>query len=136
MGLDFTHCDARWGYGGFMRFRCRLADEIGVGLESMEGFTSSLENLICIARREKPTRDDMQPYITSWDALKPDPIIPLLSHSDCDGELTPEQCRSIAPRLRELVKDWKDDDYDKQHALELAKGMELAFSLNQPLEFI
>lgn len=112
MGLDFSHCDAHWSYSGFHRFRCKLAKEIGIDLDSMKGFGGKI----------------------SWDKIK-DPIKPLLNHSDCDGELTSEECREVAPRLRELVKDWPDDDYDKQKALELADGMEFAAIMNENLEF-
>jgi len=56
--------------------------------------------------------------------------------SDCDGYLTPRQCRKIYPRLLELVKNWDDDDYDKQQAIELANGMKKAALKLQKLEFI
>ena len=29
MGIDFSHGDAHWAYSGFMRFRGRLAVELG-----------------------------------------------------------------------------------------------------------
>ena len=66
----------------------------------------------------------------------PDPIEGLLHHSDCDGELTPEQCLTIAPRLRELVARWPADDWDRQRAEELATGMETAAACNESLRFI
>lgn len=112
MGLDFSHTDARWAYSGFANFRRRLAKEIGMDLDAMEGFGGDIK----------------------FELFKDD-IIPLLDHSDCDGELTVEECKKVAPRLRELVSGWEDDDYDKQKALSLAEGMELAASQGQPLEF-
>jgi len=114
MGIDFSHCDAHWAYPEFMQFRSRLAKEIGVEIMEMEGF---IEN----GRR--------------WRSLPPDPIIGLLFHSDCDGELSPEECERIAPRLRELVSKWPDDDYDKMNALDLAIGMETAACAFEPLRF-
>jgi hypothetical protein len=71
---------------------------------------------------------------TPWKNVK-DPIVPLLNHSDCDGHLTPTQCKKAAPRLRELVEDWPDDDYDKRSALELADGMEEAAKAKENLVF-
>lgn len=112
VGLDFSHTDAHWGYGGFMRFRGRLASAIGFDLEEMEGF--------------RGTR--------SFDEMT-DPIKPLLDHLDCDGVLTPEECMQVAPRLRELVADWADDDYDKRHALLLAEGMDEASQAGEDLQF-
>lgn len=80
----------------------------------------------------------------SWDGLV-DPIVPLLYQSDCDGILTPEECATIAPRLRELVENWSDHwtmehgkqiiNYDKENALKLAMGMEKAAASNENLEF-
>lgn len=109
MGIDFSHCDASWAYSGFNRARIKLAKEIGLDLNSMVGFGGE---------QKWPDHD----------------LIPLLNHSDCDGELTPEECKRVAPALREAVSKW-DDDYDRAKFLELAEGMELAASLNEALQF-
>ena len=113
MGLDFNHCDAHWAYGGFSRFRKRLAQSIGINLDDMQGYGGNL----------------------SWDKII-DPIKDFLYHSDCDGELTPKQCQVVAPRLRELIAGWPDDDYDKKQAEELINGMEEAIISDEPLEFM
>ncbi|MFJ7916106.1 MULTISPECIES: hypothetical protein [unclassified Lysinibacillus] len=110
MGLDFSHTDARWSYSGFGNFRKRLAEQIGMDLDNMEGFGGNV------------------PF-----HIYQDDIIPLLDHSDCDGELTPDECKQVAPRLRELVSGW--EDYDKLNALKLADGMELAANRGESLEF-
>jgi len=120
MGIDFSHCDAHWAYSGFHRFRSRLAEEIGIVLNEMEGFEHQGET----------------PKKFKWEALKADPILDLFNHSDCDGLLTAKQCATIAPRLRELVNLWPEDDYDRMKALELAAGMDLAVSLEEDLEFL
>lgn len=124
MGLDFSHCDARWTYFGFSRFRAKLAKEIGIVLEEMRGFIPM--DLTPEQKENWQQRD--------WDEVD-DPIVNLLDHSDCDGMFTPGQCRIVAPRLRELVASWSDDDYDKIKALELARGMDLAASRRQDLRF-
>lgn len=117
MGLDFVQSSAHWSYGGFMSFRCRLAEAAGLPpLHKMDGYT---DNGI------------------SWDGYT-DAIVPLLHHSDCDGELSPEVCATVAPRLREIVMDWTDDsffDYDKRHALMLADGMDYCAAKGEALEF-
>jgi hypothetical protein len=118
MGIDFTHCDAHWSYGGFNRFRFRIAQSVGIDLGEMQGFGGS-----------KP-----------WTGIK-DAIVPFLNHSDCDGTLGPKNCEKIAKRLREIVSTWKIDpqtgsDYDKRQAMELIKGMKKAAKLGQKLEFI
>lgn len=117
MGIDFTwegedeQDIAHWAYGGFMRFRKKLASEIGINMDEMTGFGGERK----------------------WDNIQ-DNIKPLLDHSDCDGELSPEECQQVSSRLKELVKEW-DDDYDKQQALILARNMEECNKLDTELIF-
>ena len=112
MGVAFSHGNAQWAYSSFNRFRAALGREIGIDLDKMCGFGGK----------------------RSWSKMT-DPIIPLLHHSDCDGDLAPEVCATVAPRLRELVKDWPDDCWDKRKALELAEGMEDAAQNHERLIF-
>ena len=100
MGLDFCGSDAHWAYSGFHRFRVKLAKEIGIDLDNMAGFDGDLP----------------------WSEII-DPIKPLLNHSDCDGELTTDQCKGIWPRLRQLIASWPEEDYDKVQAKLLVSGM-------------
>lgn len=113
MGLDFSHGEASWSYSGFDRFRVKLAQEIGMNFDEMDGLV---------------------PNGRSWDDFD-DPVLPLLNHSDCDGDLTVKECKQVAPRLRELVKDWPDHNYDKHTAIRLAESMELATLRNEALKF-
>ncbi len=112
MGLDFSGSDAHWGYGSFHRFRCRLAQEIGIDLDHMEGFDGNLpwKNII-------------------------DPIVPFLNHSDCEGILTAKECSQIASRLRRLTENWEESDIDRRQALMLAVSMEECTSQNKDLVF-
>lgn len=113
MGLDFSHCDASWGYFGFMRFRKRLASMIGVqDIMQMSGYKES---------GGEGWPDD-------------DPIVDLLVHSDCEGVLTPEECKAIGPRLREMVTPWSEDQ-DRANALLLCDGMDEAVKQDEELEF-
>lgn len=112
MGLDFSHTDVRWSYTGFSIFRKKLAKQIGMDLDKMVGFGGDI------------------PF-----ANFKDDIIPLLDHSDCEGELTVQECKKVAPRLKELISNWEDDDFDKIRAIELAEGMEKAIACEEPLEF-
>lgn len=112
MGLDFSHGEAHWSYSGFHRFRVELAAAIGVDLDQMQGFGGEI----------------------SWENVN-NPIIPLLNHSDCDGELSPEECRQIAPKLKEIVSNWPEDDYDRRQAERLAEAMETCANEGDALEF-
>ena len=111
MGINFSHSDAHWSYHGFHDFRKRLAAEIGINLNEMQGFGGNL----------------------SWDEIT-DPIVSLLNKSDLEGELSSQECASTAPRLRELISEWQEG-YDKYHGLSLADGMESCALLDEVFEF-
>lgn len=119
MGLDFSHTDAHWAHSGFNRFRREIAAYEGIDLDAMKGF-----------ERNGETEG------TPWDTVTT-PLEPLLNHSDCDGVLTPQECRQVAPRLREVVKAiWPDQSSrDRQRALQLADGMDAAAEADEPMEF-
>lgn len=73
MGLDTSHGCWNGGYGRFNSFRRNIAESIGFNLREMEGFGGSI----------------------SFETMD-HPVKPLLDHSDCDGELTPIECSSVA----------------------------------------
>lgn len=136
MGIDFEHYDSpaghhcpQWAYGGFDRFRTRLAASEGFVLDEMQGFSNGLY-----------FEDGYVAGTRSWDevtmALKP-----LLNHSDCDGELSPAECAQVAPRLREVAEAWPSegvamaDAFDYRGALALAECMELCAASGNSLMF-
>lgn len=107
MGLRIYPGGASWAYGGFARFRERLAEAEGINLRDMEGYGGT----------------------RSWELPNGTPVTPLapfLCHSDCDGYLDGYDCASVLPRLRFIVASWPDDplDYDKRQARALIAGME------------
>lgn len=116
MGIAFSPGGAGWSYGGFMAFRRWVAlRALNVDLDYMAGFNE-----------ERPAR--------TWSQFDHDPITLLLNHSDCDGELSADQCRLVAPRLREILADCPHE-YDKAQGLKLADGMDEAAEKNVPLLF-
>lgn len=121
MGVGFSHCKASWSYGGFNDFRAELAEMVGIDLWQMRGFSHS------------PRKGNGSEGI-EWPAAETEPLIHLLNHSDCEDDLSPEQCRAIAPRLAELCNRLADG-YDRDMGAELAKGMALAAQKNERLEF-
>lgn len=107
--------EAGWSYPGFHTFRKRLASQIGINLDQMEGFTETPKYL--------------------WKDVKDD-VKYLLHHSDCDGKLSPSKCAKIAPRLKELITEWNEDVFgEKYRAFILSEAMKLAVSKNKPLVF-
>ena len=124
MGLDFSigdkRTDVHWSYTGFHCFRERLAEAIGIDLDEMEGFGGKV----------------------LWLQVDDD-LVPLLDHSDCDGEISPEDCAKVAARLREIVSKWPLYDegtgtpcYDRLQAVYLAEAMEECANTGQPLKFL
>ena len=114
MGLGFSHGGAQWSCSGFNDFRRRLARDIGMDLNSMHGYGGA----------------------TSWSTAD-DPLVPLLTHSDCDGNLAPDVCAKVAPRLEAIIGTWPADgwDYDRDNGLKLAAGMRECARLGVPLVF-
>lgn len=120
MGLDFRMSDGRhevngvhprWSYSGFDSFRKGLASVIGLDLGTMQGHGG----------------------LRSWSSVI-DPIVPLLHHSDCDGELAPDVCRTVAPRLRALAAKLPHD-YDRSMGAALADMMDECARTGASLEF-
>jgi len=157
MGLGFSHGDVSWSYGGFRHFRRKLARDIGINIDQMEGFTQ--EDVLLHSKSALQQAQDAVIKILeakgssfvgaykyknmsemvchkpmSWDKIK-DPIKNLLYHSDAEDSLTVIQCVDTAPRLRELVADWSEDDFDKKRALSLADAMDEAAEAGEELEF-
>jgi len=106
MGLDLElevvdpRFHVSFAYSGFARFRERLAETaLGIDLRSMKGFGGEGE----------------------WSAFLDDPLYNLLYHSDCDGELEDIECEGLASRIRETIRLWNEDDYDRVRGEELAE---------------
>lgn len=129
MGLDFSHSEASWSYSRFHQFRKRLFKETSNGLDlgKMEGFTRMFDD-----------NNDETPI--SFDEYNHD-LRDFINHSDCEGELTPEQMKVIEPALRAQVSSWGEDgDLMSLHhqikALQLCDGMIYAISKNENMRFI
>ena len=121
-----------WAYSGFSRFRERIAKTIGVELEMMYGFGSeySVRRQYLMQVLGIPNGDGKGPehygeevYAKAvewwnenhrtWDTVDSG-LVPLLDHSDCEDDLSPEECARIAPALREAL--------DKLEPLSLPKA--------------
>ena len=110
VGVDLSHGDVHFSYRNFNCFRRKLALEICVEPSEMEGFGGE----------------------TSWDEIQ-DPLVPLLSISDCGGEISPQDCPFVANRLMEIVTASPDapQDYWKVRAIEVAEAMQIAADKGQ-----
>jgi hypothetical protein len=111
MGLNFSQSETSWSYHGFNNFRKILAKEIGIDLLSMDGFDGD----------------------QSWDSYN-HPIIPFLNHSDCDGELTSQECGQISAALIKILINWPES-YNRQSGLQLANDLKKCYIKNIPMVF-
>jgi hypothetical protein len=88
MGLDTSHGCWHGAYSAFSRWRTQIATQIGIPLDCMEGFGGG-----------RP-----------WPSSEQEPLVHLLNHSDCDGELEHRHCAAIADRLTEILPGLPADD--------------------------
>ena len=86
MGLDTTHGCFHGPYSAFSDWRGNVCAVAGYGpLDEYVGFGGSME----------------------WPDPKEDPLILLLRHSDCDGEISAKDCGPIAARLMSILPSMK-----------------------------
>lgn len=86
----------RSSYGGFMRFRRRVAESAGYG-----------------------ALDDYRGFGGDRDWPEGDPLVALLHHSDCDGQIWARDAEGLGERLRILVEQWEPSP-DREFGLEVA----------------
>jgi len=122
MGLDTTHDCWHGPYSSFNQFRHELAKQIGIDLREYMGYGGNgLKDLQSI----------------------PHDIMPLLNHSDCDGELTPDECKKIANGLGEILNNLKIDKENeylssgsfRQHIIQFMNGCVNAAFMGEHVEF-
>lgn len=93
MGLDTSHNCWHGPYSSFNEFRLALAKCIGIDIEEYRGYGNP-----------SATKD-----LKSIDHG----IRPLLDHSDCDGELSPEEAKMIADGLQDILNRIEKDSPDE-----------------------
>lgn len=115
MGLDTTHNAWHGPYSSFSLFRRYMAKTIGMDLDKMEGYGGDIS-------------------FSQFD----DDLCILLDHSDCEGDISPENCRRLALRLDQLISTMEPDKSpysNYQRALQFSKGCKLAAEKNEHILF-
>lgn len=119
MGLDTSHNCWHAPYSSFNTFRKLLASRIGMVLDNMEGFGGD----------------------GKFAAFDHD-IIPLLDHSDCDGEITPADAAKVARGLEAIYADLTEEEknwncgYKFGEAIQnWISGCKEAAAKNEPIHF-
>lgn len=113
MGLDTTHNAWHGPYSSFMQWRIEIAKHIGIpDLSQMEYFGGDI----------------------SWKGFGNHNLYYLLTHSDCQGVLSPKTCKRIADGLTEILPKIQNE-YFKQKTEQFITGCLLAYEQNEKLEF-
>lgn len=104
MGLyaytEETNTEAWYGaYSAFGRWRDTIAAAAGHGVAKVEGAFGIVRDEIQLDW-DHITNDNL---VGKWEATPSDPLVVLIAHSDCDGEIHPEQAGPLADRLEELL---------------------------------
>jgi len=119
MGLDTTHNCWQGSYGSFNQFRYNLAKQIKINLDDYIEYGSGIKTL-----------SDLD-----------DDLIPLLNHSDCEGILTPDECKKIVKGLNDILNNFNPDlvnhdtDYFKKQIIRFRDGCKKAIEANENVEF-
>lgn len=104
MGLDTTHDCWHGAYSAFSRWRDQLAEVAGYTFHEFEG-GRKLVDLDWGGIESVIGRD----LLGKWPSMPvrhdgtPEPLILLLAHSDCEGELQAEYLDALADRLTKLL---------------------------------
>ena len=125
MGLHTSHNAWQGPYSSFNEFRKWLAQKININLEDYIGYGN-----------DNATKD-----LSSIDHK----IMPLLNHSDCEGILTPDECKQIAEGLDEILNNISKEEVEHpgnqypfsnyNKAKRFKDGCILAHSLNENIDF-
>lgn len=120
MGLDTTHGAWHGPYSYFNQFRTQVAELAGFPpLDEMQGFGGLTG----------------PPGTLQWGHTPGDHrLIPLLNHSDCDGEISPKDCLMVAQGL-DAVLPKTQDSWLRTCIANFSRGCWLAHKENVPLRF-
>lgn len=111
MGLDTSHDCWHGAYSAFNRWRDKLAEVAGYT------FSEDKHGRILVQLDWGSIEDSIgRDLLGHWARIPvrpdgtPDPLIILMAHSDCEGELQHEFADALADRLEELIPRLGDED--------------------------
>lgn len=110
MGLDVSHDCWSGAYGGFSRFRDKLASV--AGYEFIEDAARGGRRMVALDYGAWPEANYYDPPIIPYRADgTQDPLLLLLMHSDCEGRIRAEHVKPLADRLTALLPDIEGDGH-------------------------
>ena len=149
MGLDTSHDAWHGAYSAFMRWREMIAEIAGMPpLRMMEGFWTKGQapyDPATMIFNDESGKESVERFCSGlpikWEALKPSALHALLYHSDCEGELSPEECRGIADELEKLLPLFPQGDGGghignwRDKTSQFIAGCRAAAEANEPINF-
>lgn len=115
MGLDTTHNCWQGSYSSFNTFRYELAKLINVNLDEYLGYSDNGTKHL----------EDINHG-----------IMPLLNHSDCDGELNVNECKQIVEGLNDILSNNTiSNEYILNKIIRFRDGCLEAIEKNENVEF-
>lgn len=109
MGLDLSHGAGSMTYSSFNELRNAIAIAAGYGLRQIHIDMVGHTKAFIVPDIEELLPDGPHRFNQGeWPALPEDPLLVLLAHSDCDGEIPAEFCTPLAKALEDLLPKIKD----------------------------
>lgn len=135
MGLDTSHGCWHGAYSAFTRWRHKVAQMAGYTLEKCPPPHDYMDQVAI----DWSKYSDANLY-GKWEATPDDPLIVLIAHSDCDGEILPAQAGPLANRLEELLPLLDGDGGGhigsyREKTLAFIDGLRKAVAANEPVDF-
>lgn len=143
MGLDTSHDCWHGAYSAFNRWRDKLAEVAGYTGQSNPVTNSAID--LDWGNVEATIGFDL---MGKWSSIPvrpdgtPDPLIILIAHSDCEGELQVEYLTPLADRLEQLLPLLGQEDGKGHVGLykgateRFIRGLREAALANEPVEFM
>lgn len=153
MGLDTSHGAWNGPYSAFMTWRTKIAEVAGFPpLELMEGYYSEegMGNPFTLLDYRYPKGDELPMYQLriirqrlpiKWNLFEGHPLVTLLIHSDCDGEIEWQDCKPIADELTKLLNKFPEEPAGgrirnwKQQTQTFIDGLLKAYEAKENLDF-
>lgn len=155
MGLDTTHDAWHGAYSAFSRWREKLAEVAGFTFHyQVEGWSEEIRTVIVSGHHievdldwgsiERTIGSDLfgrWPRVPTNHLGEPEPLIVLLAHSDCEGEIQVDMLAPLADRLEELLPLLGDEDGGghigsyREKTEQFIRGLRAAANAGEALEF-
>ena len=130
MGLSTSHGCWHGPYSAFTRWRNNLAKVAGYNVKMVQEEDKTLWPTVMLDWGHI-TEDNL---MGTWDKTPDDPLLILLAHSDCDGDIFPENAVALAGCLEKLLPFLKEE-WEQEATQRFINGLKAAANANEPVMF-